>query len=116
MASDSTLVADAVLEGATVTCCRESRRATTTSSTPRAVAIPTLIDPLRRSKLSPVPTSGPFHLENRRLRVSELRRLFTCPDDFELVGRRASVQAQIGNSVPPPLAKIVADLVAAVVT
>jgi DNA (cytosine-5)-methyltransferase 1 len=56
----------------------------------------------------PGPNVGPFHWENRRLRVPELRRLFTFPDDFELVGRRASVQAQMGNSVPPLLAKQIA--------
>ncbi|MER7439594.1 DNA cytosine methyltransferase [Micromonospora avicenniae] len=48
---------------------------------------------------------GPFHWENRRLRVPELRRLFTFPDSFEFVGSRNSIQAQIGNSVPPLLAE-----------
>ncbi len=61
----------------------------------------------------PGPNVGPFHWDNRRLRVPELRRLFTFPDDFEFVGRRASVQAQIGNSVPPQLAEHVARAVAA---
>lgn len=60
----------------------------------------------------PGPNVGPFHWENRRLRVPELRRLFTFPDDFELVGRRASVQAQLGNSVPPRLAEQVARCIA----
>lgn len=49
----------------------------------------------------PGPYVGPFHWENRRLRVNEVKRLFTYPDEFELVGNRASVQAQLGNSVPP---------------
>jgi DNA (cytosine-5)-methyltransferase 1 len=62
----------------------------------------------------PGPNVGPFHWENRRLRVPELRRLFTFPDDFQFVGRRASVQAQIGNSVPPLLAERVARCVATV--
>lgn len=61
----------------------------------------------------PGPNVGPFHWENRRLRVPELRRLFTFPDDFEFVGRRSSVQAQVGNSVPPLLARCVAECVAA---
>jgi DNA (cytosine-5)-methyltransferase 1 len=56
----------------------------------------------------PGPNVGPFHWESRRLRVPELRRLFTFPDDFSFVGRRASVQAQIGNAVPPFLAQQVA--------
>ncbi|MGO9197448.1 MAG: DNA cytosine methyltransferase [Acidimicrobiales bacterium] len=75
------------------------------------------LDPSRPSptiQAQPGPNVGPFHWENRRLRVPELRRLFTFPDDFELVGRRASVQAQIGNSVPPLLAQRVAEEVAAV--
>lgn len=61
----------------------------------------------------PGPNVGPFHWENRRLRVPELRRLFTFPDEFEFVGTRASVQAQIGNSVPPLLARQVVEGVAA---
>ncbi|MFC4040947.1 DNA cytosine methyltransferase [Dactylosporangium siamense] len=52
----------------------------------------------------PGPYIGPFHWENRRLRVNELKRLFTFRDDFTFVGSRSSVQAQVGNSVPPLLA------------
>jgi len=63
----------------------------------------------------PGPNVGPFHWENRRLRVPELRRLFTFPDDFEFVGKRSSIQSQLGNSVPPLLAQQVAAEVAAVV-
>lgn len=60
----------------------------------------------------PGPNVGPFHWDNRRLRVPELKRLFTYPDDFELVGSRASIQSQIGNSVPPRLAEQVASTLA----
>jgi DNA (cytosine-5)-methyltransferase 1 len=60
----------------------------------------------------PGPNVGPFHWENRRLRVPELRRLFTFPDEFAFVGKRASIQAQIGNAVPPLLAQQVAQVVA----
>jgi DNA (cytosine-5)-methyltransferase 1 len=66
------------------------------------------LDPNRPSptiQAQPGPNIGPFHWENRRLRIPELKRLFTFPDDFEFVGRRAAVQAQIGNSVPPRLAE-----------
>jgi DNA (cytosine-5)-methyltransferase 1 len=56
----------------------------------------------------PGPNVGPFHWENRRLRVPELKRLFTFPDDYAFVGRRGSVQSQIGNCVPPLLAERVA--------
>ncbi|HZT67403.1 MAG TPA: DNA cytosine methyltransferase [Acidimicrobiales bacterium] len=60
----------------------------------------------------PGPNVGPFHWENRRLRVPELKRLFTFPDEFTFVGRRSSVQAQVGNSVAPLLAHQVAEAVA----
>lgn len=56
----------------------------------------------------PGPNVGPFHWENRRLRVPELRRLFAFPDDYAFVGRRLSIQSQIGNCVPPLLAQQVA--------
>lgn len=72
------------------------------------------LDPARPSptiQAQPGPNVGPFHWENRRLRVPELRRLFTFPDDFEFVGSRSSVQAQVGNSVPPALAAAVAGCV-----
>jgi DNA (cytosine-5)-methyltransferase 1 len=65
------------------------------------------LDPDRPSPViqaRPGPYVGPFHWENRRLRVPEIKRLFTFPDDFSLVGSRASVQAQLGNAVPPMLA------------
>jgi DNA (cytosine-5)-methyltransferase 1 len=57
----------------------------------------------------PGPYVGPFHWDNRRLRVGEVKRLFGYPDGFELVGTRASMQAQLGNSVPPPLARAVIE-------
>jgi len=69
------------------------------------------LDPLRPSptiQAHPGPNVGPFHWENRRLRVGEIKRLFTFPDEFELVGTRVSVQAQLGNAVPPLLAETVA--------
>lgn len=53
----------------------------------------------------PGPYVGPFHWENRRLRVPEIKRIFTYPDSFEFVGSRSSIQAQLGNSVPPLLAE-----------
>ncbi len=74
------------------------------------------LDPLRPSptiQAHPGPNVGPFHWENRRLRVGEIKRLFTFPDEFELVGTRVSVQAQLGNAVPPLLAETVAAQVLA---
>jgi len=73
------------------------------------------LDPTRPSptiQAQPGPNVGPFHWENRRLRVAEVKRLFTFPDDFNLVGSRSSVQSQLGNSVPPLLAQRVAEAVA----
>jgi DNA (cytosine-5)-methyltransferase 1 len=61
----------------------------------------------------PGPNVGPFHWDNRRLRVGEVKRLFTFPDSFELAGSRGSIQAQLGNSVPPLLAQRVIERVAA---
>jgi DNA (cytosine-5)-methyltransferase 1 len=72
------------------------------------------LDPARPSptiQAQPGPNVGPFHWENRRLRVGEIKRLFTFPDEFEFVGTRASIQAQLGNSVPALLAEKVATQV-----
>ena len=66
------------------------------------------LDPNRPSptiQAQPGPNIGPFHWENRRLRVGEVKRLFTFPDGFDLVGSRSSIQAQLGNAVPPLLAQ-----------
>lgn len=74
------------------------------------------LDPSRPSptiQAQPGPNVGPFHWENRRLRVPELKRLFTFPDDYAFVGKRISVQSQVGNCVPPLLAKQVAAQIAA---
>jgi DNA (cytosine-5)-methyltransferase 1 len=73
------------------------------------------LDPGRPSptvQAQPGPYVGPFHWEGRRLRVPELKRLFTFPDEFSLVGTRNSVQAQMGNSVPAVLAQRVAESLA----
>lgn len=65
----------------------------------------------------PGPYVGPFHWENRlnengemrarRLRVPELLRLMTFPDNFRLVGNRSDIQRQLGNAVPLELGKAV---------
>ncbi|WP_345494299.1 DNA cytosine methyltransferase [Nocardia callitridis] len=75
------------------------------------------LDPNKPSptiQAQPGPNVGPFHWENRRLRVAEVKRLFTFPDEFEFVGNRASIQYQLGNSVPPLLAQRVLEQVQAV--
>lgn len=70
------------------------------------------LDPDRPSttiQSQPGPYVGPFHWDDRRLRLLETKRLQTFPDDYEVVaaGRR-SWQHQLGNAVPPLLAELVA--------
>lgn len=78
------------------------------------------LDPNRPSstiQAQPGPWVGPFHWENRlntegesrarRLRIPELLRLMTFPDNFAVEGSRADVQRQLGNAVPLELGKVV---------
>lgn len=53
----------------------------------------------------PGPWVGPFHWNNRRLRVPESAAIQTFPEDYHFVGTRRSVQKQIGNAVPALLGK-----------
>jgi DNA (cytosine-5)-methyltransferase 1 len=55
---------------------------------------------------------GPFHWRNRILRVSEIKRLQTFPDAFDLAGTTEKQWRQIGNAVPPLLATAVGRSVA----
>jgi DNA (cytosine-5)-methyltransferase 1 len=59
---------------------------------------------------------GPFHWRNRILRISEIKRLQTFPDEFELAGTVEQQWRQIGNAVPPILARAVGQAVAAAIT
>lgn len=78
------------------------------------------LDPHRPSttlQAQPGPWVGPFHWENvrtaagaeraRRLRVNEMLRLMSFPDDFKIDGARSDVQRQLGNAVPLELGKAV---------
>lgn len=78
------------------------------------------LDPDRPSttlQAQPGPWVGPFHWENialpggieraRRLRVNEMLRLMSFPDDFKITGTRADAQRQLGNAVPLELGKAV---------
>lgn len=59
-------------------------------------------------------TRGKFAhpFEDRNITLREGARLQTFPDDFEFIGNREQVAAQIGNAVPPQLAAVLADSVA----
>jgi DNA (cytosine-5)-methyltransferase 1 len=73
--------------------------------------------PASTLQAQPGPWVGPFHWENvptsagvhraRRLRVNEMLRLMSFPDDFVIDGSRADVQRQLGNAVPVELGKAV---------
>lgn len=54
---------------------------------------------------------GPFHWRNRILRIDEIKRLQTFPDNFRLVGNVERQWRQIGNAVPPLLAERFADAI-----
>lgn len=54
---------------------------------------------------------GPFHWRNRILRIEEIKRLQSFPDDWYLAGRTEEQWRQIGNAVPPLLAEAVGTAV-----
>lgn len=54
---------------------------------------------------------GPFHWRSRILRIEEIKRLQTFPDDFFLAGTTEQQWRQIGNAVPPRLAQAVGQMV-----
>ena len=52
---------------------------------------------------------GPFHWNNRFLRIQEIKRLQTFPDNFKILGKFKDQWRQIGNAVPPLLSSIIAN-------
>lgn len=58
---------------------------------------------------SPGHWEGPFHWKNRRLNIRELAAIQTFPDDYVFYGSSYSQHKQIGNAVPPLLAKKVVN-------
>ncbi|MBK36222.1 MAG: DNA cytosine methyltransferase [Gemmatimonadetes bacterium] len=64
--------------------------------------------PASTIQAQPGPYVGPFHWENRRLRVPEIVRLHTFPDRYKFQGSRREIQVQIGNAVPPKMAEVLA--------
>lgn len=64
--------------------------------------------PVRTLKAQGGQYTGPFHWESRPFSISELKRLQTFPDEFRIVGGKQAVIHQIGNSVPPQIARMLA--------
>ncbi|MBU1864523.1 MAG: DNA (cytosine-5-)-methyltransferase, partial [Candidatus Omnitrophica bacterium] len=64
--------------------------------------------PVRTIKAQGGQYTGPFSWDNRPFTVEEYKRLQTFPDDYELIGKRQDVIAQLGNSVPPQCGRILA--------
>ena len=65
-------------------------------------------EPSRTLKAQPGKFTGPFHWNNRHFSIAELKRIQSFPDEYELTGNQGQVMMQIGNSVPPRLAKVLA--------
>jgi DNA (cytosine-5)-methyltransferase 1 len=55
---------------------------------------------------------GPFHWRNRILRIEEVKRLQTFPDNWFLSGKVEKQWRQIGNAVPPVLAQTLGEALA----
>jgi DNA (cytosine-5)-methyltransferase 1 len=48
---------------------------------------------------------GPLHWRNRILRIEEIKRLQTFPDEWQLAGTIEQQWRQVGNAVPPLMAE-----------
>ena len=64
--------------------------------------------PCRTLKAQPGKFTGPFHWNNRHFTIHELMRIQSFPDDYIITGTNTQIIAQIGNSVPPRLAEVLA--------
>lgn len=64
--------------------------------------------PVRTIKAQGGQYTGPFSWENRPFTCDELKRLQTFPDDYFIYGNRQQIIHQLGNSVPPQFARILA--------
>lgn len=67
--------------------------------------------PCRTIKARPGKFTGPFHWKNRHFTVEELKRLQSFPDSYTIVGSYSKIVEQVGNSVPPVLAEVIATSV-----
>lgn len=64
--------------------------------------------PVRTIKASGGAYTGPLHWENRFFNLEEYKRLQTFPEEYQISGSKQVVVKQIGNSVPPQLARMMA--------
>lgn len=64
--------------------------------------------PVRTIKAQGGAYTGPFHWDNRFFAYPEYKRLQTFPDDYEISGTKQIAVKQIGNSVPPQMARMMA--------
>lgn len=64
--------------------------------------------PVRTIKASGGAYTGPLHWDNRFFKYEEYKRLQTFPDDYVISGKKQIAVKQIGNSVPPQLARMMA--------
>lgn len=68
--------------------------------------------PVRTIKAQGGQYTGPFHWEARAFTLNELKRLQSFPDTYQLIGGRGEAIKQIGNSVPPQFARMLACSIA----
>lgn len=64
--------------------------------------------PVRTLKAQGGQYTGPFHWDSRPFGLAELKRLQTFPDAYSVQGGRQVAIHQLGNSVPPQLARVLA--------
>ncbi len=65
-------------------------------------------EPVRTIKAQGGQYTGPFHWDSRPFSKQEFKRLQTFPDRYDMIGSKATVIKQIGNSVPPQFARMLA--------
>ena len=64
--------------------------------------------PVRTIKASGGQYTGPLHWDNRHFSIAELKRLQSFPDHYIINGPKSDAVKQIGNSVPPQVARMIA--------
>jgi len=68
--------------------------------------------PIKTIIARPGKYTGPFHWDNRCFSVGEYKRLQGFPDDYQFAGTRDDAIRQIGNSVSPKIAHVLARAIA----